>query len=148
MNVKEDATLPDEISMAFVTDNGITQDVLLSFQEGISTPIVFAIAKKKSSVHLAAKKFLHDVLTCKTSKYVRQDTGNSEEFTWGTAEFKHRFLSKNFIAEVFEIAGKKKCCTYHLQHSLFLKPGVCGIYLSAKILKGNHPVTLVLLRKR
>lgn len=148
LNVKEDVILPDEISMAFVTDNGITQDVLVSFQEGISIPIIFAITKKKPSVHLAAKKFLYDVLTGKTSKYVRQDTGDSEEFAWGTAKFKYRFLSKNFIAEMFEITGKKKCCTYNLNHSLFLKPGVCGVYLSAKILKGNHLVTLVLLKRR
>lgn len=148
LNVKEDATLPDEISMAFVTDNGITQDLLVSFKDEISTPIIFTVAKKKPSVHLAAKKFLYDVLTGKTYKYVRQDTGVSEEFAWGTAKFQHRFLSKNFIAEVFEVAGKKKCCTYNLNHSLFLKPKVCGVYLSAKILKGNHPVTLVLLKKR
>lgn len=30
LNVKDDATLPDSISMAFVTDDGVTQDFLVS----------------------------------------------------------------------------------------------------------------------
>ncbi len=132
LNVKEDITLPDEISMAFVTDNGITQDLLVSFKDEISTPVVFAVSKKKPSVHLAAKKFLHDVLTDKTSKYVRQDNGTSEAFEWGSATFKHRFLSRDFTAEIFEVTGKKKCCTYNLKHRLFLKPQVCGVYLSTR----------------
>jgi hypothetical protein len=148
LNVKDDAVLPDAISMAFVTDDGVTQDFLVSFQEGISTPIIFAVAKKKPSMRRLAKQFLYDVLTNKTNQYVRQDTGVSEEFAWGRAIFKHKFLSPHFVAEVFEVTGKNKCCTYNLRHTLFIKPRVCGVYLSAKVMTGKRPVTLILLKRR
>lgn len=148
LHVKDDVVLPDAISMAFVTDDGVTQDFLVSFADEISTPVIFEIAKKKPSVRFAAKQFLYDVLTNKTHKYTRQDTGLSEEFSWGHATFKHRFLSRHFIAEVFEVTGKRKHCTYNLKHVLFLKPKVCGVYLSDKVLTGRRPALLVLLKRR
>lgn len=148
LQVKEDISLPDAISMAFVTDAGITQDILVSFNDAISTPVIFAVAKKKPSICLAAKQFLYEILTRKTNRYVRQDTGDSDVFSWGYAKFKHRFLSENFVAEVFEVTGQRKCCTYNLRHGLFLKPKVCGVYLSEKVLTGKRAVTLVLLKRR
>jgi|GEM_PF-5240174 len=148
LHVKEDVTLPDSMSMAFVTDDGITQDFLVSFHEGISEPVIFEIPKQKASLRRHAKQFLYDVMSNKTDQYVRRDVGNSEEFEWGTAKFKHRFLSEYFVAEVFAIVGKKRCCTYNLKHALFLKPGVLAVYLSSSILERDHPVTSVVLKKR
>ena len=148
LHAKEDVTLPDSMSMAFVTDDGVTQDFLVSFHEGTSVPVIFEEGKPKLSLRRSAKQFLYDILSNKTNQYVRQDSGSSEEFEWGRAQFKYKFLSSHFIAEVFEVTGKKKCCTYKLRHPLFLKPGSCAIYLSDKILKKNHPVILVVLRKR
>ena len=97
LHVKEEVALPDSMSMAFVTDDGVTQDFLVSFHEGTSAPVIFEIGKPKSSLRLSAKQFLYDVLSNKTNQYVRQDSGSSENFEWGQAKFKHKFLSPHFI---------------------------------------------------
>ena len=148
LHVKENATLPDSISMAFVTDNGVTQDLLVSFQDGISTPIVFTAPKSKESKRRMAKQFFYDVLSGKTDPYIRQDEGGSQEFEWGRMQFKTRFLSQNFIVEIFDVYGKKPCCIYYLRHNLFIQPRVCGVYLSSKVLKGKKPIRLLLLKQR
>lgn len=148
LHVKEEATLPEAISMAFVADDETTQDILVSFKEGISKPIIFELPKQKHSLRQKAKQFLYDVLTHNTSTYIRQDYGESEEFEWGQAQFNYKILSREFSAEVFNVTGKKKHCIYNLRHSLFLKPNVCAVYLFEKELTNTHPVMLVVLKKR
>ena len=77
LSVKESAILPDAMSMAFVTDNGATQDLHVSFEDGIAKPVIFKAPEQKPSARQTAKQFFHDVLTNNTATYVRQDSGQN-----------------------------------------------------------------------
>lgn len=148
LHVKDDVVLPESMSMSFVTDDNVTQDLLVTFEEGTSTSVIFEFPKPPVSLLDEAKKFFYAVITEDIDRYVRQVEGQSLSWDWGDAYFKHRVMGPYFTADVYDLKGKKPSCYYHLKHSMFLGPGVKGVYISNYTLHGKNPAVLIILRQR
>lgn len=148
LHVKPDLELPDQVSIALTTEDGLTQDLSVRFTKEAARPVIFNRPAQKASVRDAAHLFFHDVLSGKTDHTVMQENGTSKDYGWAKLTFCKRIVSKAFTVEFYMLRGKKKHCIYNLNHTYFLRAGVCGLWLSDKQLIGLKPVMLAQLRCR
>lgn len=152
LQVKQDVDVPDQISVALTTEDGFTQDLLVSFTEEAATgPIVFELPPAKQSNRALAQQFFYTILSGKTAGYITQEEGISHDLGWGKMTFQKRIVSKEFTVEFYHLLGNKPYCHYKLNHQLFtpLDPTrpVLGVWLSSRVLYGKKPVVIALLRR-
>ena len=139
---------PEYLSMAFITEDGITQDLLVTFKSGVSKPVIFDSPKTPASRRQSAYRFFYSVLKGDEDQYVTQTRGESRVLPFATMLFQKRVLSKEFAVDFYEITGKNKRCIYNLSHHLFLSPGVLGVWLSDTKLSHPKNVIVGLLKSR
>lgn len=165
LQLKHDVTLPGQVSLALVTEDGLTQDLAVFFTEEPAQPIVFEKPPAPTSLYRAAQDFFYTILAGKHAGFIVQEEvfgmKRTIDLGWGTMTLKQRILSPNapFVVDYYTVVGNKPHCHYKLRPNLFVQPGtisretlhddsVCGVWLSGRIVRGKNPVTVALLRRR
>ena len=166
LHLKSGIELPGQVSLAVTTEEGLTQDLEVFFTEDPAKPIVFELPPQPTSLRKEAQQFFYNVVAGKTEDCVIQEElhdmkTRSIDLGWGTMTLKQRILSphSSFVVDYYDLVGNKPHCHYNIRHSLFTKPGpisketlqddsICGIWLSARIVRGKKPVTVAILRMR
>ncbi len=159
LHLKQGVELPGQVSLAITTEDGQTQDLEVFFTEDPAKPIVFETSPQQRSQRQEAQRFFYDVLTGKTENFIVQEARQERvhgmtktiDLGWGTMTLRHRILSPHspFMVDYYDLVGKKPFCHYNIRHSLFTKDAaVCGVWLSARVVRGKNPVTVVILKMR
>ena len=166
LHLKSGIELPDQVSLAITTEEGITQDLEVFFSQDPAKPIVFELPPQPTSLRKEACQFFYDVLADKTEDCIIQEPGvnamnKTIDLGWGTMTLKHRILSPNshFVVDYYDVVGNKPHCIYNIHHNLFAKPGtisketlgdesVCGVFVAERIVRGKKPVIVAVLRVR
>lgn len=149
LHVKQDIVLPDRLAMAITTEDGMTQDLSVTFEEGIIRPVIFELSEQQISLRQKAQEFFQQVLSGKEDQFVTQTKGGtSQEFDFGKLVFKRRVMTNGFCVDFYNLISKHKRYTYNITHQYFKTPVVIGVWLSAERLEPGKTIEVALLKRR